>query len=157
MRSPARWLPSAILTIAVGCATIDRGSGGPINLRPPLAVDGDPQALAWPFQVATNATLSGFRLRLDAGGTLVAVRPDSANPEPAAPGWTGSHRDGEAVWSGPSRGQPVPLTIMVRAEAPGTQQLRVRYMHQSNGDASSWTCERWTYRVSDARIERGGC
>ena len=157
MWSPERWLLSAILTITVGCATIDGGSGEPISLRTPLAVDGDPQALAWPFEVASVTGLSGFRLRLEAGGTLVAVRPDAANPEPSAPGWTGSHRDGEADWSGPSRGEPIPLTLMVRAAAPGDQELRVRYAPESADGVSSWTCERWIYRVSDARIERDGC
>ncbi len=107
--------------------------------------------------MAGDARLTGFRLRLDAGGTLVAIRPDPANPEPAAPGWTGSLRDGVAVWSGPPAAAPVPLAIMVRAARPGDQELRVRYTLSSAGDVPGWTCERWSYRVAEARIERNGC
>jgi len=159
MTVPGRWLPSAILIIATACATIDAGSGGvAVDVRTPVAVDGDPQALAWPLLVPAHDGLRGFRLRLDVGGTIVAVRPDTANPEPSAPGWTGSHRDGEAVWSGPpSSAGPIPLMIMVQAVAPGDQELRVRYAGESGSRVSSWTCERWIYRVSEGRIERDGC
>ncbi len=158
MTSPTRWLPPAILGLAVSCATTNGGSGGNlIDLRPPLAVDGDAHALAWPFHLASDAGLRGFRLRLDGGGTLVAVRPDAANPEPAAPGWTGSLRDGVAVWSGPPSARPVLLTIMVRAARPRDQELRVRYAPEAAGDVSGWTCERWVYRVPEGRIERDGC
>jgi hypothetical protein len=158
MKSTGRCLPSVILVIAAGCATIDADSGeDAVDLRAPVAVDGDPQALAWPIHVATDAGLTGFRLRLDAGGTLVAMRPDADNPEPSAPGWTGSHRNGEAIWRGPSPGQPIQLTIMVRAPGPGDQELRVRYARELAGDVSGWTCERWLYRISEGRIERDGC
>lgn len=158
MASPPWWPFPTILILALSCATFDAASGGNVvSLRLPVPVDGDPQALAWPFGVATGAGVNGFRLRVETGGTLVAVRPDTANPEPSAPGWTGSRMDAEAVWSGPALGQPVPLTIMVRAMGPGDQVLRVRYASDSEGGVSPWTCERWIYRVLEARIERDSC
>lgn len=158
MSTATRWLPSAILVIASACATIDAGSGGDaVQPLTPVVVDGDPQALAWPFHVTGDDGLSRFRLRVESGGTLVAVRPDSANPEPSAPGWTGSHRTGEALWAGPSPGQPVALTIMVRAPRPGDQELQVRYVAESAGGVSDWVCERWLFRISEGRIEREGC
>lgn len=157
MTSPARRLPPAVIILAVGCTTLSGSGEDAITVRTPLAVDGDPQALAWPFHVVTDAGLRGVWLRLDAGGTLLAVRPDPANPEPSAPGWTGSQRDSEAVWSGPAAPRPVPLTIMVRAPGPGDQELRVRYALESTGGVSGWTCERWSYRISEGRIDRDGC
>ncbi|MGH7563718.1 MAG: hypothetical protein ACREK5_04765 [Gemmatimonadota bacterium] len=159
MMSPARWMCSSIAVLAVGCATFDAGPNeDTVALRTPVPVNGDPQALAWPFHIATDAGVSGFRLRVDAGGTLVAVRPDTANPEPSAPGWTGSQRNGEAVWSGPpSSAAQIPLTIMVRAVESGDQELRVRYALESAGGVSDWTCERWIYLVSEGRIDRDGC
>ncbi|MGH7571139.1 MAG: hypothetical protein ACREMK_04755 [Gemmatimonadota bacterium] len=159
MTSPARWLPPAIVTLAIGCATMNGDpSGDRVALQTPQTVDGDPQALAWPFHVDTEAGLRAFRLRLDAGGTLVAIRPDTANPEPSAPGWTGSHQDSEAIWSGPpSSARTIPLTIMVRAMSPGDQELQVRYAPESARGVSGWTCERWIYRISEERVERDGC
>ncbi|HKY59744.1 MAG TPA: hypothetical protein VJP59_01925 [Gemmatimonadota bacterium] len=158
MSSAGRWLPAAILVLAAGCATFDAGPGeDAVDPRIPMAVDGDPQALAWPVHVAPDDGLNGLRLRIEAGGTLVAVRPDSDNPEPSAPGWTGSHRNGEAVWKGPPPSRPIPLLIMVRAPGPGDQELRVRYALESAGGVSGWTCERWLYRISKGRIERARC
>ncbi|MGH7588936.1 MAG: hypothetical protein ACRELU_10110 [Gemmatimonadota bacterium] len=158
MESRAGRLLLAILALFMGCATLDLGAeSDTVVVQTPQTVDGDPHALAWPFHLVDDTGLRAFRLRLDAGGTLVAVRPDASNPDPAAPGWTGSVREGVAVWSGPPPARPVPLTILVRAARPGDQELRVRYTPEPTVDVSAWTCERWMYRLPEGRIERDGC
>jgi hypothetical protein len=115
------WAWAAIVG-AAGCASAGGGSVGAVDLAPPQPAHGDDLAIAWPFTLVHGGdteTLADFHLRIEQGGTLVAVRPDRENPDTGARfRWRGEMRDGAAYWIGDPLvpGDGVTLTILVRPD-----------------------------------------
>ncbi|MBW3660224.1 MAG: hypothetical protein KY397_01140 [Gemmatimonadetes bacterium] len=154
----------AALTSAA-CAT-GTGVVGAVSIAEPGPVEGDETAIAWPFVVTHGGgpeILADFHLRIDDGGTLLAVRPDSQNPDPDARFvWRGEVRGDEGYWIGdvlPSGGQ-VRLVAMVRPEMDdGRILLRVVHWPTNGQDEAVGpeTCEVWTYETDGQRLEQEEC
>lgn len=150
---------------AAGCASAGGGTVGAVDLSPPQPVHGDDQVIAWPFTVVHgngSETLADFHLRIEAGGSLIGVRPDGENPDPGARfAWRGELRDGEAYWIGDPvvPGGSVTLTIMVRPEPGGDPRLRVVHWPTDGRDnpVGPEVCQIWRYEVAREQARATDC
>ncbi|HEY7472720.1 MAG TPA: hypothetical protein VIE68_10290 [Gemmatimonadota bacterium] len=150
---------------ATACATAGGGAVGVVDLSPPQPAHGDDTAIAWPFTLLHGGeaeTLADFHLRIEAGGTLLGVRPDAQNPDAGARfRWRGELRQGEAYWIGDPLipGDGVTLTILVRP-TPGTDpRLRVVHWPTDGRDqpVGPETCEIWRYETARQRVATEAC
>lgn len=162
-RSVGLWMAS--VAIATGCATAGGGTVGAVNLLPPQPAHGDDRAIAWPFTLVHGGkteTVADFHLRIEDGGTLMAVRPDRENPDAGARfGWRGEVRDGAGYWIGDPLvpGDGVTLTILVRPDPGADPRLRVVHWPTDGRDqpVGPETCEIWTYDTTRRRVDRTAC
>lgn len=154
------------VAIATGCASAGGGAVGAVNLSPPQPAHGDDLAIAWPFTLVHGAgagtTVADFHLRIETGGTLLAVRPDSENPDTGARfRWRGEVRDGAGYWIGDPLvpGDGVTLTILVRPQPVGDPRLRVVHWPTDGRDqpVGPETCEIWSYDTGSRRVGRTAC
>lgn len=158
------WAGASIVG-AVSCASAGGGSVGAVNLSPPQPAHGDDLAIAWPFTLVHGGdaeTLADFHLRIEQGGTLVAVRPDRENPDTGARlRWRGEMRDGAAYWIGDPLvpGDGVTLTILVRPDPGADPRLRVVHWPTDGRDrpVGPETCEIWSYDTDSRRVDRAAC
>ena len=164
MRDPARrWTWIAIC--ATSCASAGGGAVGAVDLAPPQPAHGDDQSIAWPFTVVHGGaaeTLADFHLRIEDGGQLLGVRPDSENPDPGARfRWRGEIRDGEGYWIGDPiiPGNGVTLTILVRPDPGADPRLRVVHWPTDGRDqpVGAETCQIWTYDTERRETTTEAC
>ena len=154
-----------LLALASSCASAGGGAVGAVDLAPPQPAHGDDLAIAWPFTLVhggDSETVADFHLRIEDGGTLVAVRPDRDNPDTGARfRWRGEVRDGAGYWIGDPLvpGDGVTLTILVRPRPGGDPRLRVVHWPTDGRDqpVGPETCEIWTYDTERRRVERTPC
>jgi hypothetical protein len=154
-----------LLVIAfAACGTTLRGPGT-IDLGRPEPVHGDDTAIAWPFTVTHEGgseIVADFHLRIEAGGTLVGVRPDASNPDPEARvRWRGEMRQGEGYWIGdvlPKGGQ-VRLWALVRPAPGADPRLRVVHWPTDGRDrpVGNETCQIWTFDTQRTRVAQEPC
>jgi len=157
------WGPAA--AVAAACATVGGGTVGAVDLSPPQPVHGDDRAIAWPFTVVhggRSETLADFHLRIEAGGSLLAVRPDRENPDPGARfAWRGEVRDGEGYWIGDPLvpGGSVTLTILVRPDGDGDPRLRVVHWPTDGRDrpVGPESCQVWSFDPGRQDVSVSSC
>ena len=160
--SPAAWIA---LFVAGACASAGSGVVGSVRLSPPQPAHGDDQSIAWPFTLVHGGdaeTVADFHLRIEDGGVLLAVRPDTENPDPGARfEWRGEIRDGEAYWIGDPLipGDGVTLTILVRPDAGSGPRLRVVHWPTDGRDqrVGPDTCAIWTYDPDSRATSTEAC
>ena len=157
------WVSGA--AVAAGCAT-GGGMVGAVDLSPPQPAHGDERAIAWPFTLVhgggAETTVADFHLRIEDGGTLVAVRPDPENPDPGARfRWRGEVRNGTGYWIGDPLvpGDGVTLTILVQPEPGADPRFRVVHWPTDGRDqpVGPETCEIWSYDTGSRRVDRTAC
>jgi hypothetical protein len=138
---------------------------GAVALGTPEPVHGDDTAIAWPFMVTHEGSaeiVGDFHLRVEEGGTLVAVRPDPQNPNTEATvRWRGEIRGGEGYWIGdvlPKGGQ-VRLWALVRPEPGNEPRLRVVHWPTDGRDqpVGEEKCEIWRYDPESRRVRQESC
>lgn len=165
MKRAWRYVVAVAVAAGTACAT-GTGMVGEVSLAEPGPVEGDDAVIAWPFVVTHGGgaeTFADFHLRIEEGGSLVAVRPDSSNPDPdALYEWEGEVRGNEGYWIGdvlPAGGQ-VRLVAMVRPEMEG-DRIRLRVVHwPTNGRDEAVgpeTCQIWVYDVERQRTGQESC
>jgi hypothetical protein len=163
MRTRAGFL--AWITISITACASAGGAVGALELSPPQPAHGDEQAIAWPFTLVHGGqaeTLADFHLRIEAGGTLLGVRPDEENPDPGARfRWRGEVRGGEAYWIGDPLipGHGVTLTILVRLDAGSDPRLRVIHWPTDGRDqpVGPEACEIWRYDTGSREVATESC
>lgn len=160
----ARTLPCLLLSLGVACASTP-GGPGMVSVELPHPADGDELAIAWPF-VVTHAggseVVADFHLRIEEGGTLLGVRPDTDNPDPdATVRWRGEVRNGEGYWIGDvlPRGSNVRLWALLRPTPGREPRLRVVHWPTDGRDnpIAEQVCEIWLYDTRAQKTERQSC
>jgi hypothetical protein len=160
----ATGLALAASSLALACAS-GGGPVGSVRLSPPQPAHGDEQSIAWPFTLVHDGggeTVADFHLRIEAGGALLAVRPDGENPDPGARfKWRGEIRNGEAYWIGDPLvpGDGVTLTVLVRPDAGSPPRLRVVHWPTDGRDrpVGPETCAIWSYDTDSREASSETC
>ena len=157
-------LSTLTLTVLAACAT-GPGRPGAVALQGPEPVHGDDRAIAWQFVVTHSGgrdILADFHLRVEEGGTLLAVRPDAQNPDTGATSrWRGEVRSGEGYWIGDvlPTGGSVRLWVLVRPTPGGDPRLRVTHWPTDGRDnpIADRVCEIWRYDTRAQRAHQEPC
>lgn len=147
------WCGIGALTVAAA-ACASAGRPGVVAVGTPQSAHGDELGIAWPFVVThagASEIVAGFRLRVEEGGNLVAVRPDAENPPEAdaLARWRGEMHNGEGRWMGDvlPRGASVRLWALLRmAEARDPRLRVVHWPTDGRGNpVADPMCEIWRY------------
>lgn len=150
---------------SMACAS-GGGAVGMVVLDQPEAVSGDDTAMAWPFVVTHGGekeTFADFHVRIEEGGTLLAVRPDPENPDPGARfRWSGRvEGDDEGYWIGDPLvpGGAVQLWVLVRPAGTGEPRLRVVHWPTNGRDerVGPETCEIWVWSRDRRAAQQEPC